>query len=136
MAYRRYTKKEKAAAVLAAANSTVTAAAEQTGIARKTIAYWIEQPEWAELRRKTDAERADGFRLLSIAAMNRLAELVPTMDAKDLIVLMGVATDKGQLLAGAATSRSESLNVTDGMDDHERAALKLAVKDALAKAGP
>ena len=130
---RRYTKQQKANAVLIAANATVEAAAEATGIPRTTIDYWFDKPEFVELRQKTDAERAESFRLLALAAANRLASLIPTMDPKDLVVLMGVATDKAQLVSGGATARTESRSLTDGMDDHERARLKEVVKRALVK---
>ena len=130
---RRYTRKQKAIAVLAAANATVAAASEQTGVPESTIRYWFDKPEFAELRAKTDQERADGFRLLALAAANRLAELVPTMEPKDLVILMGVATDKAQLVSGGATSRTENRSITDGMDDHERETLREILKEAVAE---
>lgn len=130
---RRYTKREKASAVMAAIASNTTAAAEQTGIPRTTIEYWLERPEFVELRQKTQEERADGMRTLALLAMDRLSALIPTMEPRDLIVLMGVATEKGQLLGGQATERTEHRDITDGLDDHERAALNEAIRAELAR---
>lgn len=130
---RRYTKREKASAVMAAIASNTAAAAEQTGIPRTTIEYWLERPEFVELRQKTQEERADGMRTLALLAMDRLSALIPTMEARDLIVLMGVATEKGQLLGGQATERTEHRDITDGLDDHEKQILGEAVRGELAR---
>lgn len=130
---RRYTKGQKASAVMAAIATNVQAAAEATGIPRTTIDYWLERPEFVELRRKTQEERAEGFRTLALLAMDRLHALIPTMEPRDLIVLMGVATEKGQLLAGEATERTEHRDITDGLDDHEREALNEAIRGELAR---
>ena len=130
---RRYTKREKASAVMTALASSTQAASEAKGIPRKTIAYWLESEEFAELRQKTQEERADGMRTLALLAAARLAALIPTMEARDLIVLMGVATEKGQLLGGQATERTEHRDITDGLDDHERAALNEAIRGELAR---
>ena len=131
--HRRYTKREKATVVMAAIASNTAAAAEQTGVPESTIRYWLERPEFVELRAKTQEERADGMRTLALLAMDRLAQLLPTMEPRDLIVLMGVATEKGQLLAGQATERTEHRDITDGLDDHEREALNEAIRGELAR---
>lgn len=130
---RRYTRKQKTTAVLAAVASNVEAAAKQTGIPRTTIDYWLERPEFVELRRKTSQEHADGFRVLAAMAMERLMTLLPTMEPRDLTVLLGVATDKGQLLAGHATERTETRDLSDQFDDHEKEVLGEAIRGELSR---
>jgi hypothetical protein len=129
---RRYTRKQKADVVMAAAATSVLAAAEGSGIPRSTIRYWLENPEYAELRQKTREESAEGWQVISHLALARIRELIPTMEARDLVILAGVAVDKSQLLGGGATSRHETL-VTEGWDDHERMALRDAIRTELDK---
>lgn len=133
MTHRRYTRKDKVAAVTAAAASSVLAAAQETGIPRTTIAYWLEQPEFVELRQRTREQTAEEFMVIAHLALDRLRSLIPTMDARDLTVLVSMSADKGQLLSGGATSRTETRDLTADLDDHERAALKDAITAELAK---
>lgn len=123
---RRYTKRERAAAVVAATtDSSVEAAAERMGMPRKTLAYWLEMPEYAELRRKTRAEIAEGSMTLAHLAQAELARKVRAQEVepRDLAVIYGIAIDKAQLLSGGATERVESKDVTDAFDDHETRAI-------------
>jgi hypothetical protein len=120
---RRYTKRQKAVAVTAAIASSTMAASEQTGIPRKTIAYWMDAPEFAALRQKTRDDLARGFELLAHRSQEVLMSKVADMEPRDLTVLLGVATDKSQLLAGHATERVESKDITDVFDDHEKRAI-------------
>ena len=130
---RRYTKREKATVVIAAEMSTVSAAAEAHGINESTVRYWMEDPRFASLREKTREEASGGFTVLMHLAQERLARLVPEMEPRDLIVLLGVATDKGELLGGRATARTENVSITDGLDDHEKDALREAIMGELAR---
>ncbi len=120
---RRYTRKQQATAIIAAELSTVAAAAKAQGIPESTLHYWLEEPRFAELRAKTREEQAAGFQVITTLAMARLTELVPTMEPRDLITLMGVAADKGQLLSGGATGRTEHRELLTDFDDHERDAM-------------
>ena len=131
---RRYTKRQKTAAVVTAELSSTLAAAEAHGIPNSTLRYWLDDPRFANLRAKTREETASGFSVLVHMAQERLRELIPTMEAKDLITLTGVATDKGQLLAGHATQRTETADVTAKLTDHESAALEAAVEELLESA--
>jgi hypothetical protein len=131
--HRRYTRKDKASAVTTAVASNVLAAAQESGIPRSTIRYWVESPEFAELRQKTREEAAEGWQVVQHLALARLKELIPTMEARDLTVLAGIAVDKSQLLGGQATSRHET--VTEGWDDHERTALRESIREHLDKRG-
>lgn len=123
---RRYTKRQKAAAVVTAELSSTLAAAEAHGIPESSIRYWLDDPRFAELRVKTREETAEGFGVLIHMAQARLQELIPTMEPRDLTILLGVATEKGQLLAGHATARTETRDL-DSLDDHERDALRDAI---------
>lgn len=118
---------------MAASASSVLAASEQTGIPRKTIEYWLDKPEFATLRQKSAEDMAEQFRVAAQMALARLIELIPSMKAHDLVVLAGVATEKGQLLAGKATDRVENVSITDGLDDHEKHALKQAIMGELGR---
>ncbi len=124
---RRYTRKQRASAVIAAEMSTAASAAAATGIPENTIRYWLDRPEFVELREKTRDELAEGFHVLAHKAQERLTELIPTMEPRDLTILLGVATDKGQLLSGGATHRTETRDLDDNLDDHERKALREAI---------
>lgn len=131
---RRYTKRQKAAAVVTAEMSSTLAAAEALGIPESSIRYWLDDPQFANLRTKTREETAEGFGVLVHMAQGRLLELIPTMDARDLTILLGVATEKGQLLSGQATGRTETKTLTDGLADHEREALRRVIDLAIAEA--
>lgn len=118
---------------MAASASSVMAASQQTGIPRKTIEYWLDKPEFATLRQKSQEDMAEQFRVAAQMALARLIDLIPTMKAHDLVILAGVATEKGQLLSGHATSRTENVSITDGLDDHEKAALRDAIMGELGR---
>lgn len=118
-------------AVTAAAASSVLAAAEQSGIPESTLRYWLDKPEFAELRDKTREEAGKGWEVIQHLALARLRDLIPTMEARDLTILAGLAVDKSQLLTGQATSRHET--ITEGWDDHEKVALREAIRGELDK---
>ena len=111
--------------------SSTMAAAEKTGIPRTTIAYWLDDPAFVDLRRKTREESAEGFDVLIHMAQGRLQELIPQMEPRDLVTLLGVATDKAQLVSGKATARTETKELTEGMNDHEREALRKVLETVL-----
>jgi transposase-like protein len=128
---RRYTRKQKISAVVAAAASSTLAAAEAQGIPESTLRYWLEKPEFASLREKTREEAADGWKVVLHLAQERIVALIPTMVAEDIMILAGIATDKSQLLSGEPTSREA--RVTEGWDDHERMALRDAIRQELVR---
>ncbi len=131
---RRYTRKTKATAVMAAALTTVEAAAEAHGIPRSTLAYWVEAPEFAELRQKTRTELAEGSIVLAHLAQAELTRKIRAgeVEPRDLATIYGIAIDKGQLLAGQATNRTESRDITATLDDHERETLRKVLDEAMA----
>lgn len=129
--HRRYTRRQKATAVVAAMASSVAAAAEQAGIPESTVRYWMDTPEFAALRAKTREEFAEETRTLAIKVLGEIKRRIDEFEPRDLSVLFGVLTDKAQLLSGAPTSRTETKQLTDGMDDHEKAALRTVIDHAL-----
>lgn len=133
---RRYTKAEKATAVIAAEMATVAAASQATGIPETTIRYWCDSPKYAELRAKTRAEAAEGFSVLMHLAMDRLSELVPEMEPRDLTILLGVAAEKSQLLSGGPTNRTETRSLADDLDDDEKQRLRDWIDSLPAAAAP
>jgi transposase-like protein len=121
---RRYTHAQRVAAVAEAEVNGAEQAAEATGIPRTTILYWLDKPEFVELRQKTREEKRDGYRVLIAKAQERLAQLIPSMEPRDLTILLGVAQDKDLLLSGDATSRTEARSLTDGYSDDEKRKLR------------
>lgn len=115
MTRRRYTKPEKLAVIADAEVIGGDEAARKHHVPRSTLQYWLDDPQFAELRSKTREEMRDGFRVLVHKAQERLTQLVPTMEPRDLTVLLGVATDKNLLMSGDATSRTESTSITHGL---------------------
>lgn len=130
---RRYTKRQKAVAVTAALATSMTAASEATGIPLTTIDYWMDRPEFVALRNKTADDLAVEMQSLAHLAAEQLAVALRSgsVEPRDLIVALGVTTDKAQLLSGRATSRTESKSLMDSLDDHERDALKRAIDSAI-----
>ena len=57
------------------------------------------------------------------------------VEPRDLATIYGIAIDKGQLLAGEATSRSENRDLTETMNDHERETLRKLLDEVTVDAG-
>jgi len=127
--HRRYSRKTKATAIIAAELTSAAAAAEKTGIPRKTIAYWLDDPEFAPLRQKTREEIAEGSIVLAQLAQDALTKKIKAgeVEPRDLATIYGIAVDKGQLLAGQATHRSETRELDAGLEDHERTLMRDAI---------
>ena len=128
---RRYTKRQKATVVVAAEMTSVAAAAEAAGIPETTVAYWFDAPEFVELRAKTREDLAEETNTLAHKVLGKISARLDQFDPKDLAILYGILTDKGQLLSGQATSRAE-VAITEGWQDHERQALRDAIAAELA----
>ena len=130
---RRYARTTKAQAIIAAELTSVAAAAQATGIPRRTLDYWLERPEFADLRTKTREVMAEGSFVLAQMAQDSLARKIERdeVEPRDLATIYGIAIDKGQLLSGHATSRQETKDITDTLDDTEREALRNAIDEYL-----
>jgi hypothetical protein len=125
---RRYTKGQKAEAVAAATLSSVEAAAERMGIPRTTIIYWLDQPEFVELRQKTRDQVADRMWAAIQVGVEEVAKgLTSDAPLRDKSVALGVLYDKHALLTGGATGRTESRDITGTLSDGD---LTAALREA------
>jgi len=132
---RRYTKRTKLAAVMAAEMGGVVQAQDQTGIPESTISYWMDQPEFAQVRAKTREDLAEEISTVAHLAWQRVARALASgeMEPRDAIFAAEKATSLQLLMSGEATARTENVSITDGLDDHEKAALGGAIRDELAR---
>jgi len=131
---RRYSKSERVVALVAAEATSVLAASEQTGIPRRTLRDWLDDPEYAIYRQNAREAMAEEAQLVARMAWKALAEAIRAgqLDGRDLVMAAGMATDKSQLLNGAATSRSELRDISGTISDVE---LIATVASADARAG-
>src|SRR5574343_2112002 len=115
---RRYTKREKVTAVLAADMTSTLAASEATGIPRSTLRRWLDNPELAELRHNAREAIAEEAMVVARLAWQALGHAIREgrVEPRELITAAGVATDKAALLAAEATGRKEHRVLTDGED--------------------
>ena len=109
------------------------AAAETLGIPETTVRYWFDSPEFAELRTKSAEELGIESMALAHRALGEINRRLPEFEPRDLSVLYGILVDKGQLVTGNATARTETRSLTEGMSDHERSALHDAIAAELAR---
>lgn len=112
--HRRYTKAQKVEAVAAASLTSTEAAAEQMGIPRTTIAYWLDQPEFVELRQKTRDEVGERLWSAIQVGIDEVAKgLRSDAPLRDKATAVGILYDKHALLTGGATGRTESRELND-----------------------
>ena len=126
---RKYTAKQKLSAVMAAELVGVTVAAEQSGVPHRTLGYWLDQPQYAEYRRKAREDLVEEVGVVANLAWQRVAEALRagTLEARDALFAADKATTLFQLVTGEATSRTETRDLTEQMADHERQALADAI---------
>ena len=110
---RRYTRKQKVTAVIAAEMTSQIEAAEKLGIPRKTLAYWAEDPDFAVYRQKAREELGPEAIALAHNVLGEIKRRLPEFEPRDLSTLFGVLTDKAQLVTGHATARNETRDITD-----------------------
>ena len=127
--HRRYTKREKVTTVIAAEMSSVAAAAQSAGIPERTVGYWFDAPEFAELRAKTRADLADESKALAHKALGEIKRRIESFEPRDLTILFGVLVDKAQLLAGEATDRLETREIMADFADGEADAIAAWLRD-------
>lgn len=116
---RRYSKSERVVALVAAEATSVLAASEQTGIPRRTLRDWLDDPEYAIYRQNAREAMAEEAQFVARLAWQALGEAIKAgqLDGRDLVMAAGMATDKSQLLNGAATSRTESRDISGTLTD-------------------
>lgn len=117
--HRRYSRAQKVAAVAEAERTSLTAASESTAIPLTTLKYWLDSPEFADVRAKTREELAEGSIAMAMIAQAELIKRIRSGDISDqaLVAAYGVGIDKAQLLTGAATARTESRDITGTLSD-------------------
>lgn len=131
--HRRYTKVQKAEAVGASLAMGVRAAADKLGVPESTIRRFREDPEMAQLRAETKAEVASDVWGAFQQGVRRISELIPqTDDIAKVAVATGVLYDKFALIAGHATERTETRDVTAKLDDAGLEELTTSIDEWLA----
>lgn len=133
---RRYAKREKLAAVLAAEMGGLTQASDSLGIPKSTLAYWMDQPAFADIRTKTREDLADEVKVVAHLAWRRIAEALRdgTMEPRDALFAAEKATSLRLLMSGEATGRTETRDLTGTLsDDDISAAIRAA--DEIATGG-
>ncbi len=108
-------------------------AAEKNGIPPTTVQYWFDHPDFAAVRAKTREDLAEESMAMAHTVLGQIKARLNEFEPRDLSVLYGILTDKGQLLSGAATSRTETKDITETLDDHERQALRDLLTGILAE---
>ncbi len=127
---RRYAKREKLAAVMAAEMGSLTQASEQTGIPLSTIAYWTHRPEFAEVRSKTREDLGEEIKMVAHLAWTRIAEALRdgSMEPRDAIFAAEKATSLQLLMSGDATARTETRDISGTLSDGD-------IREAIREAG-
>ena len=113
--HRRYDKRTKLAAVMAAEMTSLTEASESTGIPKSTVKYWMDDPAFAQVRTKTREDLADEIKVVAHLAWRRIAEALRTgeMEPRDATFAAEKATSLQILMTGGATARTESRELND-----------------------
>jgi hypothetical protein len=117
---RRYSRRQKFDAVALAEASSPAVAAHSVGIPRRTIADWVADPAFADLRAVTRSELGQAAKAVAALAWAKLfAELQDgRLTPRDLIVVAGVASEK-YLLMGELPDRN-SPSIFEGLTIEER----------------
>jgi len=129
---RKYTAKQRAEAVGIAVVEGVTRAEETVGIPKETIQYWTRKPEFAHLRTIAREVVVEALWVGIQVGVDEVTkglrgDAPPDKKAAALAILY----DRYALMTGAATSRSENRTLTEGLDDHERDALRKLLEEAI-----
>jgi transposase-like protein len=116
---RRYTPKQKLAAVVAAEIGGLTVTAEQIGVPKSTLKYWMDSPAFAQFRTKTREDLQDEVQVVSHLAWQRIAESLQagTMEPRDALFAAEKASSLLLLMSGSATSRTELRDITGSLSD-------------------
>ena len=116
---RRYTKRTKLAAVMAAEMGGVVQAQDQMGIPESTIRYWMGDPELAQIRAKTREDLADEIKMVAHLAWQRVTNALRTgeMEPRDAIFAAEKATSLQILMTGGATARTETRDISGTLSD-------------------
>ena len=108
MRHRDYTPEERANALtlLRANGNNVSLTSRMTGVGRNILRMWREDPRYVEAVESKTANLADLFEDLTRRALSVASDKLEGANFRDLIVGIGIMTDKAQLLRGAATEHT------------------------------
>lgn len=136
MTNRRYTKRQKLATVMAAEMTSLTEASETSGIPLTTIKYWMDSPEFAEVRSKTREDLAEEIKVVAHLAWQYVTKAMQTgtMEPRDAIFAAEKATSLQILMTGGATARTETRDISGTLSDADIIATIRAADD-YARAG-
>jgi hypothetical protein len=111
--------------------TSAQAASEATGIPRRTIGYWMNDPDLAELRHNARDAMAEEVTVAARLALQRLVDAIRSgsLESRDYVLATGMLIDKSQLLTGMATARSETRDITGTISDAE---LDASIREAAA----
>jgi len=130
---RSYTRRQKAALVGQSEVNGVRRTARAAGVPVSTLESWRTGP-FAQLRTQKREEVAADVWAVFQAGVRRIEALLPnTEDMGKVAIATGILYDKFALMSGEPTSRSETKALTDGLNDHEKEALRAVLDDVLAK---
>jgi hypothetical protein len=139
---RRYSKAEKARAVGLAIVTNTDSAAHQLGIPPTTLAYWMDRPEFVELRNRTrDQVAEEMWTAIQVGVREVVAGLAGDAPLRDKSIALGILYDKHALMTGMATARTESRDLTGMLSDADiidalRDAERLATAGRVAAPSP
>lgn len=122
--HRRYDAKTKLSVVLASDMVGVTAAADAAGINESTVRYWLDDPQFAPFRAKAREDLAEEIKVVAHLAWKRVGETIGRMDPRDALFAAEKSTTLTLLMSGDATSRIESVNLTDDIPDDTKRELR------------
>jgi hypothetical protein len=116
---RQYTKRRKLATVMAADMTSLTETAETTGIPKSTIKRWLDHPDYAQVRTSTREGLAEEISVVAHLAWGHVAESLRngTMEPRDAIFAAEKATSLQILMAGGATARTETRDISGTLSD-------------------
>lgn len=124
---------ERARAVGIAVVAGGAEASRQTGVPERTIQEWMNRPEFAELRARSKDEVATEWWAGIQTIARSIFRDIESASVRDRAVALGIVAEKMLLIRGEATTRSESRDLTDDLDDHEAAVLGELVREELAR---
>lgn len=135
---RKYTKRQKLSAVLAADMVGVTEVSRQTGIPKQTIDYWLDRPEFGQFRTKAREDLQDEIKVAAHLAWQRTAEALSagTMEPRDVLFAAEKATTLMLLVGGEATARTESKDISVDLPDDIKRDLRDRFSDRVRDSSP
>ncbi len=129
---KRRSKRTMAAVVGEAEVIGVRPAARKNHVPESSVRYWRDQPDFAQLRAEKKEDVAADVWAAFQKGVRRIAVLMETAeDLGKVAVASGILYDKFALMSGDATARTETKTLTDGMNDHEREALRKVLEEVV-----